>query len=678
MNFNHFSESEFIERLTMFIVANLEDESLSVQDIAQEYGISVHAINQKLFAVKKKHLNQFIRELRLQKAFELLQDSRYTAAEVAYKVGFSSPAYFNKCFHIYYGCPPGKVKISHGSGNTQTALIAIPVEKEGMIKPKGTRRFIWLSLTILIVAIIGLLFKSFLWYRDRDTQSFYSKENKVISIAVMPFRNLTNDSNWDIWEEGIQSCLVNILSNSGMMVLQSEVSINNIIKSENITDYAALKPELAGKVSRKLGAGVFICGNITKSGRLVRLNAQLIDSYNEESFSSFHMDGSDDSILNLIDSMSVLINNALIMFEFRDLRPAEIQNYKNYSTRSTEAYSNYIYGNLAFYKNDFPAAIDWYLQALDKDSTFFLPMSKIALAYYNESKFEEGKVWCRKHYSMRNRMNLKQRISANALYAVFFGNYYDRIKYLRQLLELDEQNPMTWFNIGDSYFEMMEYEKAIPEFEYALELFDKFDMKPYWGAYYYELGISYHKTGQFKKEKRLYRRADIDFPNDPGLLDQHAWLELSLGNINQANQYLSQWTSVRREEGWPEARIASYMAYIYSMAEMIDKQEEYLRKSLALEPTAASCLNNLAYFLIDGNLNINEGMVLVKKALQLYPDNYKSMHILGLALYKKGNYQEAFDLMQKSWELRMQKSIYHHTTFLQLEEAKKAVTRYYN
>jgi AraC-like DNA-binding protein len=40
----------------------------------------------------------------------LLQENNATAAEVAYKVGFGSPAYFNKCFSAYFGFPPGEVK----------------------------------------------------------------------------------------------------------------------------------------------------------------------------------------------------------------------------------------------------------------------------------------------------------------------------------------------------------------------------------------------------------------------------------------------------------------------------------------------------------------------------------------------------------------------------------------
>jgi tetratricopeptide (TPR) repeat protein/AraC-like DNA-binding protein len=674
MSLLHLSDKEFIDQLTGFILDNMQDENLCVKELAVKSGMSAAALNQRLQTINRKHLNQFIREVRLKKGLELLQKGTYTAAEVAYRIGFSSPTYFNKCFHEYYGYPPGKVK-----------KIMLPIDGpvDDIEQINGTRYKLnsskslkLISLAFFLLSIAGALFYFFFIEHSIIGETNTRTTNSgSIPIAVLPFRNMTNDSTWHIWEEGIQSCLINLLSNSADLVLHSEVSINNIIKSEKVTDYAALKPDLAGKVSRKLGARVFIYGNITRAGSTVRLNAQLIGSENEEVFSSIHIDGSEDELLESIDSLSVMIHNALVMYEFRKVRPAEMHNYKRYTTRSTDAYRCFIYGNLAFYRNEFNTAIDWYLQALAKDSTFYLPMAKIALAYYNQDDFEPGKEWGRKYCNKKDGMNVKDRISANFIEAIFYGTFNDRIKYLRQLLELDDQNPMTWFNIGDCYFEMMQYEKAIPEFEHALELFKKFEMKPYWGAYYYELGISYHKTGQYKKEKRLYRKAEKDFPGDPGLMDQLAWLELSLGNYDAANEYLDRWTSIRREEGWTEARIAGYMGYIYSMAEMPDKEEECYRKALSLEPEKASRLNSLAYFLVSTGRNISEGLVLVEKALQFNPDNYNSMHIKGYALFKLGKYKDALDLMQKGWDLRMKKSIYQHRAFLQLEEAKKAVAK---
>ena len=60
----------------------------------------------------------------------------------------------------------------------------------------------------------------------------------------------------------------------------------------------------------------------------------------------------------------------------------------------------------------------------------------------------------------------------------------------------------------------------------------------------------------------------------------------------------------------------------------------------------------------------------LKKHLALSPQDYKYLHTKGWGLYKQGKYQEALELLQKSWDLR---PIYRHRIFLHLEAAKKAV-----
>jgi len=364
-----------------------------------------------------------------------------------------------------------------------------------------------------------------------------------------------------------------------------------------------------------------------------------------------------------------------LISELKMIQPDEIHDYKDYTTKSPEAYRYFIYGNLAFYRNDFVTAREWYLQALAYDSSFYKPMAKIATAYYNEGNLEAGREWCNKYYVRKDRYNMRDRIAANSLYALFFGTQYDRIKYLRQLLDLDNQNALTWFNIGDAYLEMMQYDKAIPEFEKALSLFHQFGTRPYWLAFYSELGIAYHMTGQYVKERKLYKQAESDFPGDPDLLDQQAWLELTLGHEKEAKFYLDKWLASRHEQSWTEDHINSNMAYIYTMANQYNKAEEYYRKALTLEPEKVLRLNNLAYFLIDNNRNITEGFLLAEKALQSDPENYYSMHIKGYALFKKGKYRQALEWMEKGWALRMKKSIYHHRTFLQIEEAKNAAVK---
>ncbi len=673
MNISHLSDEDFLGRLTQIIHSNIEDESLCVTRLAEETGMSATTLNQRLHSINGKHLNQFIREVRLNKAFELLSNGHYTASEVAYQVGFSSPTYFNKCFHEHFGYPPGKAR---SIVKAREHVAHEKISAEGGDRPISGRKYKIVSLSLALIAITVIaVFRLITHTAPLNADEETAPGRSRVQIAVLPFRNMTSDTTWNIWEEGIQSCLINALSNLSDLAVQSEQTINGILNNEGITNYASLQPEVVPTIAKKSGARLYIAGNINRAGETIRLNALMGDLENKNEVSSFHLDGKSLNILEMIDSLSILIKNSLLMSELRMVQPDEIHDYKDYTTKSPEAYRYFIYGNMAFYRNDFETAKEWYMQALASDSTFYNPMAKLAVAYYNEGNFEAGREWCIRYYAKKDRYNMREKIGANFLYALFFGTTYDRIKYLRQLLDLDDQNALTWFNIGDAYLEMMQYDKAIPEFERALSLFHQYGTKPYWLAFYAELGIAYHKTGQYKKEKKLYRQAERDFPNDPDLLDQQAWLELTLGNEKEAKIYLDKWLALRREQSWTEAHISSYLAYIYSMAERYDKVEEYYRKALALEPGNINRQNNFAYFLIDKNRNTDEGLAMAVKALASDPENYYSMHITGYALYKKGAYRQALEWMEKSWALRMKKSIYQHRSFLQLEEARKAAAK---
>ncbi|MFO7853448.1 MAG: hypothetical protein ACQERS_09700 [Bacteroidota bacterium] len=118
--------------------------------------------------------------------------------------------------------------------------------------------------------------------------------------------------------------------------------------------------------------------------------------------------------------------------------------------------------------------------------------------------------------------------------------------------------------------------------------------------------------------------------------------------------------------------------YLKQILEIDDQSpvERYLllyRQALSLEPESALRLNNLAYLLIDEEINIREGLQLVDKALESKPGNYKYLHTKGWGLYKEGKYKEAYNILQKSWDLRRENAVYNHEAFHHLEAAKKAV-----
>lgn len=139
-----------------------------------------------------------------------------------------------------------------------------------------------------------------------------------ISVAVMPFQNMTNDTIWNVWQDGIQFNLITSLSNYSdeLKVSQTE-SVENLLKNKGLINYSSITPSVASTISQKLDANIFIYGNINQAGNTIRVNAQVIDSKTEESFKSFQLEGKAENILPIIDSLSVLIKNFLIISELK-------------------------------------------------------------------------------------------------------------------------------------------------------------------------------------------------------------------------------------------------------------------------------------------------------------------------------------------------------------------------
>ncbi len=110
MTLNLSDEQKYIDKLTEIVEENFSNSSFGVEELAKEMGMSHSSLHRKLKAIARQSISQFIRETRLKRAMELLQLQAGTVSEVAFGVGFGSTTYFSKCFHDFYGYPPGKVR----------------------------------------------------------------------------------------------------------------------------------------------------------------------------------------------------------------------------------------------------------------------------------------------------------------------------------------------------------------------------------------------------------------------------------------------------------------------------------------------------------------------------------------------------------------------------------------
>jgi AraC-like DNA-binding protein len=207
-------DQAFIKKLTDIILANLENEQFGVEELSRQAGMSHTTIHRKLRAYTRLSVSQFIREVRLQKAYEMLQQNLGTISEISYRVGFGSPTYFDKCFHEYYGYPPGDVRKKimpekadqneiHKESITESEHLLSEAEKGSITRRQSSRKmailFSSIAVVVLALALVWVLLNS------------SHRRSKDLSIVLLPFKNLSDDPGNQYFADGITEDILNNL-----------------------------------------------------------------------------------------------------------------------------------------------------------------------------------------------------------------------------------------------------------------------------------------------------------------------------------------------------------------------------------------------------------------------------------------------------------------------------------
>ena len=276
-------------------------------------------------------------------------------------------------------------------GIKKTESIEESERKEIITKPvKRKLRASYVLNAILIIAVIVLAYPKIF---KRDTLEKLRSSGEKISVAVMPFQNMTNDTTWNIWQDGIQDILINSLSNSEELKVRQAEYIKKLVENQGIVNYFSITPSVASTISQKLDANVLIYGNMKQAGNTIRLYTQLINSETEEVFKSFQIEGlyKEENIFHLIDSLSIMVKNFLILSKLEKESPFYLQDFP--STTSPEAFRYYLYGEKARNNRDYPSARNMFLNALAIDSNFTLATLMLSVACTNQGDYAEARKW---------------------------------------------------------------------------------------------------------------------------------------------------------------------------------------------------------------------------------------------------------------------------------------------
>ncbi|RLE06439.1 MAG: hypothetical protein DRJ13_00130 [Bacteroidetes bacterium] len=221
-------------------------------------------------------------------------------------------------------------------GVKKTEPVQIAKKKETIPEPvkRGLRisdGVIALLLVVVCILLYPKIFKKDKFERIRDPDG-------KISIAVMPFENLSGDTLYNVWQGGFQNLLITTLSNSKELSVRQYQTMYAILESERNISYASITPSVASELALKLETKTFILGNILKAGNKIRVNAQLVDAETEEIYKTYEVDlNSEDDIFAMADSLSGLIKNYLEIKKLIEEYDSPAI-YGTFNTNSSEAF----------------------------------------------------------------------------------------------------------------------------------------------------------------------------------------------------------------------------------------------------------------------------------------------------------------------------------------------------
>ena len=571
-------------------------------------------------------------------------------------VGFPITIIFSWIFDI---TPEGLIK---------TETVQIKSKEEPSIPPSKKKLKPSDAIIAVLIIIVVLLVYPKIFSRDKF-EGIRNTEGRI-SIAVMPFGNLSGDTLYNVWQGGFQNLLISTLSNSEELLVRQYQAIYSILESENNISYASLTPSLASEIASKLDTRTLVIGNILKAGNKIRINAQLVNAESQEIYKTYQVDGdTEDDIFSMADSLSGMIKNYLeIKMLVEQYDSPEI---RGLFTNSSEAYQYYIHGFDAFMGLDLLTATEWLSKAIEVEPDFITAYVQLSFVYRVMGNDQLAKHWCKTAYEKKNELPMLGKLMLDHLNAYYFETPNEQIKIIKQILEIDELNVIYLHLMGRAYYVMYQYEEASIYFNKALEIHKNWGIQYRNPFIYYWLGDSYHQLNDHKRENEVYELGLTVFPNYGTIIGYQGTCALSQGDMEKAEDFIAKYKYTRKSISlWSESRILSGVAYIYSRAGFLEEAEKYYRKALTLDPQNPNRINDLAYFLINNDIKINEGVALIEKALVLSPEDWYALDTKGWGLYKQGKYNEALQVLNYAWELR---PVYDHEGYQHIEEIKKTL-----
>lgn len=424
------------------------------------------------------------------------------------------------------------------------------------------------------------------------------------SIAVLPFRNMSNDSGQEYFSDGItENIIIQLAANKKLRTI-SRTSVMRYKKTEKSA------PEIAAE----LGVNFILEGGVQTHQNKIRINVQLIDAVKDDHVWSKVFNESMDDIFEIQSSLAEVVATELrASFESGTNTVAE-----GVPTKDMEAYNLFLKGRHAFNQwrvEGYRTATDYFKLALAKDPDFQQAYSYLASCYsarmswngdlspeeakknidvYLEEAWKRGpqdndfltkafvEFFVHKNFAEAERIFLeiinRNQNNADVVYAYCYllnmmGRFDEAMSCLNKAKVLDPLTPASYNYEAITLYLMGNYDKAVHVLNDALQRYPTV-------LRFYDFKARIFLTQQKWEQVKITVLDGLENANirPPSLLAYLAAAYASAGNLEECRTLLDE--LIKRSEA-QEKGVNMYIVHVYVAMEDVSNAKLWLAKANA-------------------------------------------------------------------------------------------------
>ncbi len=468
---------------------------------------------------------------------------------------------------------------------------------EGKLKQQAKKSKMPLRLGIGGIALVLLM--AFVYFfkiqsGDHDDNSWKTKK----SVAVLPFKNLSEGSQEDFLSTGIAEDILTQLA---------QIKDLKVISRSSCLKYKDTKKSPI-TIARELGVTSLLDGSVQKAGNNLRVSVQLINANDESLIWAESFDRQFEDVLNIQRDVALAVSDKLKI----SLTPEIKHRLEDKVNVNPEAYVNYQKGQELLKrssgtKEDMDQARIYFEMSIKEDSSFSLAWVGLADAWIetifwhrveDEDALPQAKAAALKamqidpgngecygvlgaiNFMERDlssaEQNLKRSIELNPNYsfayerlawlALFQGKEDESLKQYDYVILLDPLSTRYKGSLGSAYYFMGRYDEGIKKMKEFLNL-DPTDNFILWS-----LAYCYAGKGEYEKAIETFKKRTIGTNTNWA----YAYCYAKLGNTTEAQRILNYHLERKKTGHVPDFMMAVQYAALWDKETALD----YLEKSI--------------------------------------------------------------------------------------------------